>query len=69
VPKYSYVCGCGHSFDELHLSFGSAERAEAEGIKCPKCGSTKTTRDTMASMKGGGFRRYGLWTYDGKGNM
>lgn len=71
MPRYSYTCKqCGKTFDELHTSFGAADRAEVAGIGCHGCGSTKTSRDRgVASMVGGGFRRYGLWTYDGKGNQ
>lgn len=65
MPKYSYTCSCGHVFDELHTSFGAAEHAEKEGIKCPKCESVKTERtdNPTVAMAGSGFRKYGLYTY------
>lgn len=69
MPRYAYSCdGCGAKFDELHTSFGAAERAERDGVICTECGSRRTARDEIASMKGGAFRRWGLWTYDGNGN-
>lgn len=66
MPVYAYKCKCGHTFDELHTSFGAAERAEKAGITCPKCGSSKKTSrnlDPNESMKKGAFRKYGLYTY------
>lgn len=65
MPKYSYKCECGNVFDELHLSFSGAERAEKEGIVCPKCNTARTARNDnpAEAMRGGGFRKYGLWTY------
>lgn len=65
MPIYAYKCKCGHTFDQLHTSFGAADRAEKEGIECPKCKSTKTSRNLVPgeSMKGGGFNKYGIWTY------
>jgi predicted nucleic acid-binding Zn ribbon protein len=65
MPTYSYVCECGHVFDEFHTSFGAAGRAEKDGITCPKCSTTRTGRnpDPGESMKGGAFRKYGLYTY------
>lgn len=64
MPVYSYKCGCGNVFDELFLSFSSAESAEKKGITCPKCGkNAKKNDDPKESMKGGGFKKYGLWTY------
>lgn len=70
MPRYAYVCKCGNSFDVLHLSFSGADSAEKAGIECPKCGTTRTVRNTKPSesMTGGAFRRYGLWTYGGAGN-
>lgn len=67
MPRYSYKCSkCKHVFDELHTSFGAADRAEAEGIACPTCHSKKTARNTdpHEAMKGGAFRKYGLYTYN-----
>lgn len=66
MPIYAYKCKCGHTFDQLHTSFGAADRAEKAGIECPKCKSTtKTSRnlEPKESMKGGGFNKYGIWTY------
>lgn len=66
MPKYSYICEeCENHFDELHTSFGAADRAEKEGVPCPKCESRKTARNKNPheSMKGGAFRKYGLYTY------
>jgi len=70
MPRYAYACECGHKFEMLHLSFSGAALAEAEGINCEKCGNKKVSRnpDPHESMKGGGFKRYGLWTYGGAGN-
>ena len=68
MPVYSYVCKkCSKVFDELFLSFSSAESAEREKtIHCPKCESKKVERnsDPNESMKRGAFRKYGLWTYN-----
>jgi hypothetical protein len=65
MPVYNYKCKCGHAFDEFHTSFGAAERAEADGIECPKCHKKPVLRNTLPgeSMKGGAFRKYGLYTY------
>jgi putative FmdB family regulatory protein len=66
MPVYAYKCKCGHTFDELHTSFGAAKRAEKAGVECPKCGSNKKTErnlDPKESMKKGAFRKYGLYTY------
>lgn len=66
MPKYSYQCKkCKSTFDELHLSFSGAEAAEKAGIVCTNCGSKRTARNTNPgeSMKGSGFRKYGLHTY------
>lgn len=70
MPVYSYRCNaCEHPFDEFHTSFRAADIAEKTGIPCPKCKrDDEVTRDEVASMKGGAFRKYGLWTYDGAGN-
>lgn len=66
MPIYSYKCKCGNVFDELHTSFGAVERAEAVGVKCPKCG--KTSHRNIApgeAMKTTNPlpKRYGLYTY------
>jgi len=46
MPIHNYTCTCGNVFDELHTSFGAAERAEKAGVPCPlDCGG-KTTRNT-----------------------
>lgn len=65
MPVYAYKCKCGHAFDELHTSFGAADRAEKAGITCPKCNFSKVKRDTNPeqSMKKGAFRKYGIHTY------
>lgn len=65
MPVYSYTCKCGKVFDQLHTSFGAAEREEAVGVICPKCGTTRTKRNTdpTEALKGGAFRKYGLHTY------
>jgi len=71
MPRYAYDCkDCGETFDVLHLSFSGAEEAEKAGIECPHCHKINTARNTVpsVSMRGGGFRRYGLWTYGGPGN-
>lgn len=68
MPRYAYDCSaCEETFDVLHLSFSGAEEAEKLGIECPSCHKTNTKRNLNPheSMKGGGFRRYGLWTYGG----
>ena len=65
MPRYSYFCArCDKDFDELHMSFGAAERAERAGVRCPDCGkkSIRST-DPAKAMAGGAFRRYGLSTY------
>lgn len=67
MPRYSYRCPCGNVFDELFLSFSSADTAERDKtILCPQCQSRKVERnkDPNESMKGGAFRKYGLWTYN-----
>lgn len=71
MPRYAYDCkSCGSTFDVLHLSFSGADQAEKEGIECPQCHVKDSTRNTNPheSMKGGGFNKYGLWTYGGAGN-
>lgn len=66
MPRYAYVCKKKHAFDELFLSFSSAEAAEAKpgSVRCPDCGSP-AERDTSpdTAMAGGAFRKYGLYTY------
>src|SRR5437016_3748753 len=40
VPIYEYACGkCHAKFDHLHRSMANLEK-----VKCPKCGSSQTTR-------------------------
>jgi predicted nucleic acid-binding Zn ribbon protein len=64
VPIYSYKCKCGNVFDVFHTSFGAAAEAEADGVKCSKCAKPAARNSTPdESMKGGAFRKYGLYTY------
>ena len=67
MPYYSYACTCGNVFDELHTSFGAAERAAKEGILCPECGLYGAVRNTNPSeaLKTTNPlpKRYGLHTY------
>ena len=68
MPKYAYTCTkCKAPFDELFLSFSSAERAETENsVRCPKeeCGGVaKKESSPDVAMVGSGFRKYGLYTY------
>ncbi|HEX8523572.1 MAG TPA: zinc ribbon domain-containing protein [Tepidisphaeraceae bacterium] len=42
MPIYEYTCGkCKKSFEHLHRSL---KEADAGKVKCPECGSEKTTR-------------------------
>lgn len=70
MPRYAYACECGNKFEVLYLSFSGADAAEKAGVECQKCNNPKTPRnpDPQEAYAGGGFRRYGLWTYGGAGN-
>jgi putative FmdB family regulatory protein len=50
VPLYQYTCQkCNATFDQLVLA---ADR-DSSKIKCPECGSTKTTRALSLIAVGG----------------
>lgn len=64
MPVYAYACKSGHTFDEIHTSFGAAAAAEKAGVSCPQCGKiAKRSTNPGESMKGGAFKKYGLHTY------
>ena len=43
MPIYEYTCGkCNQKFD--HLARAMSSRETDHGVKCPECGSAKTSR-------------------------
>lgn len=64
MPTFVYTCSNGHTFDHLFTSISERRRLEVQkAVTCPECKSTEVTKDDVASMRGGGFSKYGLWTY------
>lgn len=68
MPIYRYLCkNCGHEYEQLYLSFSSAEREEKDE-PCPKCASKEKERMINSSvsfqLKGGGWAKDG---YSGSG--
>jgi len=49
VPIYEYTCqACEKKFDHLHRSMSAPEK-----VKCPECGSSKTSRALSIFAVGG----------------